>query len=222
MSNPITDRYLADVARDSYRHQDCPPGACAAQQCEERWRTRFLATLPDVDDAVIGKVLLHLGSSIVALMSQTGVALLPDLAPTYLKNLLQVTGADLINQGSDNPADAQPSAAEDDNSMTVNPTTGQYLAQARAARIPHANCEGCPAEKIETAWIAELQASLPDVDATTIGQILLHAGTLSPKLTNHLTFALFPETAGRYLHRTLRDLGADLLDPRDTTPKAGG
>lgn len=221
-TNPFTDRYLADAANDAYRHDDCPPGGCPVEKSEARWRNNFLSTLPDVDDATIGKVLLHLGAGISDVMSQDAVLALPSLVPAYLKNLLQNTGADLINQATGSTACTQPSAAKDDNCTTANPTTGRYLTKARAARTPHANCNDCQAEKIETAWIAELQASLPNLDAATIGQVLLHAGTLSPKLTSDLKFLIFPETAGPYLHRTLRDLGADLLDPRDTTPKAGG
>lgn len=102
-TNPITDRYLADVARDSYRHPHCPPGGCPVEQCEARWRNNFLATLPDVDDAIIGKVLLHLGATISNVLNQTAVRAVPGLLPRYLRNLLQTTGADLLDPRVDAP-----------------------------------------------------------------------------------------------------------------------
>lgn len=111
--------------------------------------------------------------------------------------------------------------------MGANPTTDQFLAQAREARIPHLLCGsgGCDIERNEQAWITELQKTLPDIDPKIIGQVLLHAGTLMPRLTEHHIFALMPKMVPAYQQQALRDLGADLLDPRTgittDTPAAG-
>lgn len=105
-ANPMTDQYLANAARDSYRHQHCPPGGCTVERLEATWRNNLLSTLPDVELAVVGKVLLHLGANVSEVMSQPALQTMPQVLPLYLSNLLQNFGADLINLNTATSADA--------------------------------------------------------------------------------------------------------------------
>lgn len=225
-TNPFTDRYLADAANDAYRHDDCPPGGCTVEKREARWKNNFLSTLPDIDDATIGKVLLHLGAGISDVMSQQAVLALPDLVPAYMKNLLQNTGADLINHNAGTEAANQTSTAKPGGPTVTNPTTNKYIADVVARDKGHANCKSpCPQQVNEDEWRKSLMAELPDVDAAVAGQVMLHIGMRLANLEiGLLLIGAHPQMLTQYIASTMQYVGADLVTARQSsdTPKAGG
>ena len=110
-ANPTTDQYRAKAKADNLSHERCPPvpGGCLFERRENAWRDQLLATLPDVDPAIVGQVLLHIGTLLPQLTDHFVFALVPGKTGPYLRDSLRYLGANLLDTNSDNtpetPAD---------------------------------------------------------------------------------------------------------------------
>lgn len=96
-ANPTTDQYLAEVAARNTGHSTCSQQPCAAQVNEAEWRKALLAELPDVDPAVIGQVMLHIGMRLANL--ELGLLLIGAprrMLPMYIASTMQYVGAEIM------------------------------------------------------------------------------------------------------------------------------
>lgn len=99
IANPITDQYLAEVRRADTGHKNCAQQPCMAQVNENLWCQALLAELPDLDRAIVGQVMLHIGTRLVNLA--LGLAVIgadPHLLPQNMAATLRFVGAELLAQ----------------------------------------------------------------------------------------------------------------------------
>jgi hypothetical protein len=96
-SNPVTDQYLAAITAPGGGHSGCAQQPCALQTVEQTWCAGLLLTLPDIDPAIVGQVLLHAGRHLPSLgiaMSIFGTN--PLTTVTDQASSLQFIGAELL------------------------------------------------------------------------------------------------------------------------------
>lgn len=105
-TNATTKQYLAKVAKIGGDHASCGPD-CTAEVSENLWMTKILATLPEIDPAVVGQVLLHAGNQMRMLETSVKLMRVPEpMVPAYIASELCFIGARLIKQhGGDETAE---------------------------------------------------------------------------------------------------------------------
>lgn len=112
-ANATTDQYLAS-AKTNLGHKDCAPSGCLTQRVESEWAKALIATLPDVDPAVVGQVVLHVGSLLKGL---TVGLLLSGHSPLKLSSeigfSLRQVGADVYTKATQEQPASAPQAAPD-------------------------------------------------------------------------------------------------------------
>lgn len=97
-ANPITDQYLAMVtSAPDHGHANCAQQPCMAQVNENLWSQALLAELPDVDPAVIGQVMLHIGTRLPNLaMGLMLIGADVHMLSQNIASTLRFVGADLV------------------------------------------------------------------------------------------------------------------------------
>lgn len=99
--NPYTDEYFAKAKGTRARHADCPRSGCSAEDRETKWLAELQTTLQDVEPAVLGQVLLHVGALLPKLTTGSlALSLMPYLTPDYLGETLTDLGSDLLRPGN--------------------------------------------------------------------------------------------------------------------------
>lgn len=102
-ANPITDQYLAMVtSTPDHGHANCAQQPCIAQVNEDLWAQALLAELPDVDPAIIGQIMLHIGTRLPNLA--VGLMMIGadvHALPQNIASVLRFVGADLVTAGQD-------------------------------------------------------------------------------------------------------------------------
>lgn len=98
-ANPKTDQYLAEVAARDTGHTACRQQPCLAEVNENEWSKALLAELPDVDPAIVGQVMLHIGMRFANLeVGLIRIGVDRRLLTRLIASTMQYVGAELVTK----------------------------------------------------------------------------------------------------------------------------
>jgi len=113
ITNKVTAQFAAEIAALNLTHTRCKQ-PCMAHFNETIWTEALLADLPDVDPAVVGQVMMHIGMRLpnleigLVLLGRRSSELLPIITGT-----LATVGAELLAKNKGGETETTQPAADD-------------------------------------------------------------------------------------------------------------